>query len=125
MVDINSLMEDIAIAAFENNTKIASLALVAETGNVVYQTKNWDLSHQTNIIFDVVKGIREFIFNNLKFSVTSTDPTRIVGVNEGGMGAVVILRYKEGFLLSYVMPGGSPESALNFLEHYINILNDM
>jgi hypothetical protein len=119
MGDINHLMEEIANAALEKNTKIASLALVADTGKVVYQTKNWDLSNQTKIILDVVKGNKEFVLNTIKFSVISTDPTKIVGVNKSGMGAVLILKYKGGLLISYVMPKASTEGALNFLEQYV------
>ncbi|MEM3564951.1 MAG: hypothetical protein QXR19_17110 [Candidatus Jordarchaeaceae archaeon] len=82
MVEINNLMEEIANASLEKNTKIASLALVSDTGKIVYQTKNWDLSNQTKTILDVVKGNKEFVLNNVKFSVTSSDPTRIVGINK-------------------------------------------
>ncbi|MEM3585905.1 MAG: hypothetical protein QXO71_01170 [Candidatus Jordarchaeaceae archaeon] len=125
MVEINNLMEEIANASLEKNTKIASLALVSDTGKVVYQTKNWDLSNQTKIILDVVRGNKEFVLNNVKFSILSTDPARIVGVNKGGMGAVLILKCKGGFLISYVMPKASTEVALNFLEQYVKKINEI
>nr|MDO8082873.1 hypothetical protein [Candidatus Freyarchaeota archaeon] len=125
MAEINNLMEEIANAALEKNTKIASLALVADTGKVVYQTKNWDLTNQTKIILDAVKGNKEFVLNSLKFSVISNDSTKIVGVNKGGMGAVLILKYKGGLLISYVMPGAGTEGALNFLEQYVKKISEI
>lgn len=61
MVEINNLMEEIANASLEKSMKFALLALVSDTGKVVYQTKNWDLSDQTKIILDVVRGNKEFV----------------------------------------------------------------
>jgi hypothetical protein len=125
VADINKLMKEIADAALEKNTKIASLALVADTGKLVYQTKNWDLSNQTKTILDVVKGNKEFVLNTLRFSVISTDPTKMVGVNKSGMGAVLILTCKGGLLISYVMPGARPEGALNFLGQYVKKIGEI
>ncbi len=118
MIKINSLMDDIAIAAFENKTGVASLALVDDNGKVVYQSKNWDLTTQVKTIINVVKGSKEFVMNSVSFSVTSMDPARIVGINKNGLGSVVILRYTGGSLVSYIMPGSNIENAVKFLGQY-------
>lgn len=83
------------------------------------------MSNQTKTILDVVKGNKEFVLNNVKFSVTSTDPARIVGVNKSGMGSLLILRCKGGYLISYVMPKGSTEGVLNFLEQYVKKISEI
>jgi hypothetical protein len=118
MTDINSLMEDIAIAALETNVKIASLALISESGQLLYQTQNWDLSTQTKVILDVVKGNKKFVLNGLTLSVIGKDPSRIVATNNMGMGSIVILPFHGGSLISYVMPGADTEAALDFLVPY-------
>jgi hypothetical protein len=125
MVDIDKLMKEIADKSLERSVGIASLALVTDAGKVVYQTKNWDLSNQTKTILDVVRGKKEFEMLNTSFSVVSSDATRIVGENKSGMGAVLILRYKGGLLLSYVMPSASPEGAQDFLEQYVRKLSEI
>jgi hypothetical protein len=117
-------MEEIAIAAFEENIKIASFALIADSGKIVYQTKNWDLSNQTNTIFDAVKGSKSFMLGGVKFSVKNAEPTSIVGINESGMGSVLIITIKGGLLISYVMPGANTTSALKFLQPYVKQINE-
>ncbi|MBN2152126.1 MAG: alpha/beta hydrolase [Candidatus Lokiarchaeota archaeon] len=120
MNKINSLMDDIAIAAFEKKTGVASLALVNDNGKVVYQSKNWDLTTQGKTIVNVINGSKEFVLNSVRFSVISTDPARIVGANDRGLGAVVMMRYTGGCLVAYVIPGASPENVVIFLDQYKN-----
>lgn len=125
MTNLISLMEDIANAAFETNVKIASLGLISKSGQVLYQTQNWDLSTQTKVILDVVKGNKKMVLNSLPLTVTSTDPTRIVATNNMGMGSIVILPFQSGILVSYVMPGANPDAAIDFLVPYVKKIGEI
>ncbi len=125
MTNLISLMEDIANAAFETNVKIASLGLISKSGQILYQTKNWDLSTQTKVILDVVKGNKKMVLNSLPLTVTSTDPTRIVATNNMGMGSIVILPFQSGILVSYVMPGANPDAAIDFLVPYAKKIGEI
>ncbi len=125
MTDLISIMEDISISAIETNVKIASLALISKSGQVLYQTQNWDLSSQAKVILDVMKGAKKFVLNGLTLSVMSTDPARIVATNNMGMGSIVILPCQGGALVSYVMPGANPDSALNFLVPYVKKISEI
>jgi hypothetical protein len=46
----------LGIFALEVNTKIVATAVISDSGNIIYQTKNWDLPNQINIIFNVIRG---------------------------------------------------------------------
>jgi hypothetical protein len=125
MPDINAIMEDIAIVAFEANVKIASLALISHAGKILYQTKNWDLSAQTNVLLSVIKGNKEFVLNGLQFSVIGKDISKIVATNKSGMGSIVILTFQGKSLISYVMSRANPDAALDFLLPYTKKISEM
>ena len=41
-------------------------------GNLVYQTENWDLTNQTSIIMNIIKGDPSFVLSDGNFSVFET-----------------------------------------------------
>jgi hypothetical protein len=123
MEEIKTIIDDIGNAALEANTKIASLAIISNSGNIVHQTKNFDLTNQTNVILGVINGDNSFILNNSKFNVTYTSSEGIIGTNKNGMGYVIILPFQGGVLVSYAMPQADPIRALNFLKSFIIKLN--
>ncbi|MFX1297283.1 MAG: hypothetical protein ACFFD2_20820 [Promethearchaeota archaeon] len=118
MDDIKKFIEELGITSFESNMKIASIAVVSDSGDLVYQTDNWDLTNQTDTILNVMKGERIFVLNNFSFSVIETTPEGIVGANDSGMGYVIFAPFQGGVLLSYVMAKADPIKALHFLKNY-------
>ncbi|MFX0082549.1 MAG: hypothetical protein ACFE94_12445 [Candidatus Hodarchaeota archaeon] len=123
MNEIKNLIEDLGIAALEANTKIARIAVVSDSGNIIFQTENFDLTNQTKIISDVIKGIRSFVFNNIEFSVDETNTEGIIGTNDGGMGHLIFIPFQGGVLVAYAMPKADPMKALLFLKDYASKLN--
>ncbi len=123
MDEIKKIIDDLGIAALESNTKIAGVAVVSDSGNIVFQTDNWDLTNQTNIILNVIKGDRSFILNDGKFSVVETTTEGIIGTNDRGMGHVIFAPFQGGVLVSYAMPQANPPKALAFLKSYAMRLN--
>ncbi|MEJ2249023.1 MAG: hypothetical protein P8Y70_03495 [Candidatus Lokiarchaeota archaeon] len=123
MEKIKDIIDDIGNAALEENTKIASLAIISNSGKVIHQTKNFDLTNQTDVILDIINGDNQFILNNSEFDVTYTSSEGIIGTNKNGMGYVIILPFQGGVLVSYVMPKADPIEALNFLKTYTKRLN--
>jgi hypothetical protein len=99
MDEIKKIIDELGIDALESNTKIAGVAVVSDSGNIVYQTDNWDLTNQTNVILNVMKGDRSFVLNDGEFSVVKT-------TTEG-----------------YAMPQADPPRALAFLKTYATRLN--
>ena len=124
MDEIKKIIDDLAIEAFEANTKIASLAIISDSGYLIYQTENWDLSSYTDIILNVINGERIFVINNMNFSVVETSPTGIIASSESGMGHAIYALFQGGVLVSYVKPGGDPHAALNFLNKFCYHLSE-
>jgi len=123
MDEIKDIIDDLGISALENNLKIAGFAVVSDSGNIVFQTKNWDLTNQTNIILNVIKGDRSFVLNDGEFSVVETTSEGIIGTNDSGMGHVIFVPFQGGVLVSYAMPQADPPKALAFLKSYAMRLN--
>lgn len=123
MDEIKDIIDDLGISTLENNLKIAGFAVVSDSGNIVFQTKNWDLTNQTSIILNVIKGDRSFVLSDLEFSVVETTDEGIVGTNESGMGHVIFTPFQGGVLVSYAMPQADPPKALSFLKTFAMRLN--
>ena len=123
MSEIKNFIDDLGIAALEANTKIASLAVVSDSGKVVIQTDNWDLTNQANNILNVIKGDRSFVLNNLEFSVIETTTEGIVATSDSGMGHILFVPFQGGVLVSYAIPKAEPPKVLSFLKSHATRLN--
>ena len=68
MDEIKNIIDELGIESLENSINIAGVAVVSDSGDIVIQTENFDLTNQTNnILNDVIKGESSFVFNNLIF----------------------------------------------------------
>jgi len=123
MDEIKKIIDELGIDALESNTKIAGVAVVSDSGNIVYQTDNWDLTNQTNVILNVMKGDRSFVLNDGEFSVVETTTAGIIGTNDSGMGHIIFAPFQGGVLVSYALPRADPPKALVFLKSYAMRLN--
>ena len=123
MDEIKKIIDELGIDALESNTKIAGVAVVSDSGNIVYQTDNWDLTNQTNVILNVMKGDRSFVLNDGEFSVVETTTEGIIGTSDSGRGHIIFVPFQGGVLVSYAMPQADPPKALTFLKTFAMRLN--
>jgi len=123
MDEIKNIIDDLGIAALETSIKIAAVAVVSDSGKIVFQTENWDLTNQTNFIFNANKEDRSFVLSNVKYSVVENTTEGIIGTNDSGMGHIIIVPFQGGVLVSYAMPQANPPKALLFLKNFAMRLN--
>jgi hypothetical protein len=123
MDDVKSFIEDIGIAAFEANIKIAGLAVISNSGELIYYTENWDISTQIDSFLNLLKGEKSIIIQGQKFIVTKANNEGIIASSESGMGHVILVPFQKGVLISYAIPKANPNEALDFLKHYVLGLN--
>ena len=123
MDEIENIIDDLGIASLENNIKIAAVAVVSDSGYLVSQTDNWDLTNQTKIILNVINGGRSFTLSDVEYSVAETTTEGIIGTNNSGMGHVIFAPFQGGVLVSYAMPQANPPKALSFLKAFAMKLN--
>ncbi len=120
---IKDIIDDLAIAALETKAQVASAAVISNSGNIAYQTKNFDLTNQIDVILKVIKGDNALILNNLSFPVVERSPEGIIGTNQQGMGHVIMVPFQGGVLVAYAMPQAKPSLALSFLKPFAIKLN--
>lgn len=123
MDEIKNIIDDLGIAAFEASMQIAGFAVVSDSGNVIYQTDNWDLTNQTHIISNLINGDSSFVLNDGKFTVVETTTDGIVGTSDSGMGHVLFVPFQGGVLVSYAMPGADPLKLISYLKPFAMKLN--
>ena len=118
MSEIKNLIDDMGITSFENNMKIASLAVLSDSRDIIYQTDNWDLSEYKNVFFDAFKGVNSIIFNQIEFLIERISDDGMIGTNSQGMGYIIGVSFEGGILTSYALPVGDPNNILTFLKSY-------
>ncbi|MFX1281031.1 MAG: hypothetical protein ACFFA3_16900 [Promethearchaeota archaeon] len=123
MDEVKNLIDDLGIAAFEANTKIASFALISKEGELIYQTENWDLNSSMEGILKVINGEHLFILNDAEFLVKESNAKGIITTNDLGMGHVIFAFFQGGTLVSYAMQGADPIEVLTFLSNNISKFN--
>jgi len=123
MDEIKKVIDELGITALETNMKIAGVAVVSDSGKVVFQTDNWDLTNQTNMILNVIKGDRSFVLNDVEFSVVETTTEGIIGTADNWMGHVIFTPFQGGVIVSYAMPRADPLRTLPFLKTFAMRLN--
>ena len=123
MSDIKEIIDDIGIAALENNIKIAALAIISNSGKIIHQTENFDLSTQVNILLSAMKGTKSIKINDQEYLLEGTPSEGIIGTNSKGMGYLILVPFQGGALVSYALPQTEPTKALSFLNNFTDKLN--
>jgi hypothetical protein len=125
MEEIKKIVDDMGIDAFENSMNLAAIAVVSDSGNLIYQTENWDLTNQTTIIFDVLNGGTSFNLNNADYTVHESSSNGIIANHISGMGFILMIPFQGGILLSYAIPQADPPRCLTFMKGYAFKLNGL
>jgi len=123
MDEIKTIIDELGINSLETNMKLAGVAVVSDSGNVVYQTENWDLTNHTGDIINVIKGDSSLVLKDATFSIVETTTEGIIGTSVNGMGHVILVPFQGGVLVSYAMPQADPPKALSFLRNFAMRLN--
>ena len=123
MAEIKNIIDDMGIDALEKSTKLAGFAVVSDSGDVVFQTENWDLSNNISFISDIIKGASSFVISGGSFTITEKTAEGIVGTSDMGMGYVIITPFQGGVLMSYAMPGADKVKLLTYLKNSAMRLN--
>lgn len=123
MDEIKNIIDDLGISALETSINIAAVAIVSDSGNLVIQTENWDLTNQTSTILNVIKGEQSFVLSNVNYTVVESTNEGIVGTSESGMGHILIVPFQGGVLVSYALPQADLSRALSFLKTFAIKLN--
>jgi len=89
------------------NPTIMAITYMNETGNIVYQTSNWDISPDTiGVLNSWRQQAPSIVVQGVKYSVLQCTPERLVSTNILGQGHIVAASEKSRVLLVYITPDG-------------------
>ena len=125
MEKFKSILEDLSNESLENKINLASIAILTESGNLIFQTKNWDISKNTQDILNFFESKESIIINNMKFSVTSSDSNGITATSEVGMGYLLFAKIGNGYIVSYALPGGNPDRGLEIIQKFSGRIKEL
>jgi len=123
MEDIKKIIEELGIESLEKSIDLASLAIVNENQDLIYQTSNWDLHDLKAALSSISKGEDSMKLNDFEFKIVEKSSEGIIATNLNGMGYILYVPFQEGILLSYAMPTADAKKAIEFLKQYAKKLN--
>ncbi|MHA1785581.1 MAG: hypothetical protein ACTSX4_03695 [Candidatus Helarchaeota archaeon] len=103
-----SYFEEAINKLFEVNKTITAVTVMDGSGNVLYQTSNWDI---TADIISTLNAWRKqehsIIIQGIKYSILQCTKERLVATNVMGQGHIVSANAKDQYItLAYVTPDG-------------------
>ncbi len=125
MYALKKFIDDLGTFAFENRIHIAALAVISNTGDLLYQTENFDLEKETNIILDLIDRPQNYTIANLEYEITEVTSEYIIGTNTAGMGSLVIIPFQKGVLVSYALPQADLAQVKSYLIQSASKLNEI
>ncbi|MHA1284806.1 MAG: hypothetical protein ACTSQP_20075, partial [Promethearchaeota archaeon] len=114
-------IDDLGTFAFENRIHIAALAVISNTGDLLYQTENFDLEKETNIILDLIDRPQNYTIANLEYEITEVTSEYIIA----GMGSLVIIPFQKGVLVSFALPQADLAQVKSYLIQSASELNEI
>lgn len=125
MEKFKSILEDLSNESLENKINLASIAILGNSGKLIYQTENWDISKDTQEILNLFDKKGSITINNMKFNVTSIDSNGITTTSEVGMGYLLFAKIGNGYIASYALPGGNPARGLEIIQKFSDRIKEL
>ena len=107
-----SEVENIVDGLLDAEENVGAVAVLSKSGNVVYQTENWDLTAEVSNILGVIDGGSSLAVLGVKYMIVENTPERIIGTNITGKGHMIIAPFNDGALVTFIIPQCGPRDAL-------------
>jgi hypothetical protein len=101
-------LDDVFKSLTAANNTIGAMAVLDNSGNVVYATQNWKVNGG-----DLINSWRNkdpaVSIQSVKYSTLSVTEERLIATNVGGKGHIVMSTVGDkGIVIAYVTPQGDP-----------------
>jgi len=95
-------------------------AVIDASGNLLYQTENWDLQQEMDQINSVIAEAQKAEGSNpgkltimeISYMIVELTPERIIATNVARKGHVIIGMSDNGSVVAYIDPNSGPRDAL-------------
>jgi len=118
-------LQAIASELIQVDGNIWGVCVVNNSGQIVYQTDNWDLSGDIGAIMGLTEGVGSIELVGIRYVVVENIPERVIGTNVTGKGHVIICPAAgKGKVVCYVKPDASPREAVLNAMNYSRKIGD-
>jgi predicted regulator of Ras-like GTPase activity (Roadblock/LC7/MglB family) len=125
MSEVNDLIGKL----LEEDSNIYAVAIVDQSGNLITQTENWDISNDLDQINELLgtklelgqKGMTSIQIQGVKYMIVENTEERKIATNVQGQGHIIICPIPvggNGGLITYINPAVGPRDALFTVQNY-------
>ncbi|MFX1496382.1 MAG: hypothetical protein ACFFBH_02540 [Promethearchaeota archaeon] len=123
--EIQSIINDL----LNEEQNVFGIAVINQSGSLITQTENWDISHDLGTINELLqtklelgqKGMSSISIQGLKYMIVENTEERKIGTNITGKGHIIIAPVPvggTGALICYINPQVGPRDALFAVQSY-------
>jgi len=124
-----SNVNDLIGRLLDEDSNIYAVAVVDQSGNLITQTENWDISNDLDQINELLrtklelgqKGMSSIHIQGVKYMIVENTEERKIGTNIQGQGHLIICPVPvggNGGLITYINPAVGPRDALLTVQNY-------
>ena len=106
-------VEKLVFELLDADQTIGGVCVIDGSGNIVFQTENWDLSSDAAKILQLDESASTASILGVRYMIVENVPERIIGTNVTGKGHVIICPAgANGKVVCYIVPEAGPRDAL-------------
>jgi len=117
-------VENLIDELIEQEQNVGGAAVISISGELIYQTENWNLSSEIDTILTTVESAKSSLtLLGMKYMIVENTPERIIGTNIQGKGHLIIAPFEKGTLVTYIIPQAGPRDALFNVQGFAKKIN--
>lgn len=121
---MSKMTENLIDELIEVERNVGGAAVISNSGELISQTENWDLSSEIENILNVVESPKStIILLDMKYMIVENTPERIIGTNIKGKGHIILAPFEKGVLITYIIPQAGPRDALFNVQTFAQKIN--
>lgn len=121
---MSKMTENLIDELIEVERNVGGAAVISNSGELISQTENWDLSSEIENILNVVESPKSsIILLDMKYMIVENTPERIIGTNLKGKGHLILVPFEKGVLVTYIIPQAGPRDALFNVQTFAQKIN--
>lgn len=121
---MSKMTENLIDELIEEEQNVGGAAVISNSGELIFQTENWDLSSEIENILNVVESPKSsIILLDMKYMIVENTPERIIGTNLKGKGHLILAPFEKGVLVTYIIPQAGPRDALFNVQTFAQKIN--
>jgi hypothetical protein len=114
---MNDEIITLANELMDKEENIYGIGIIDGSGNIVWQTENWDLTPDAAGFLDAWNNNKSSVnVQTIKYMIVENTPERLIGTNVTGKGHIIGVSAGNAKILCYINPVIGPREALQDIQ---------